>query len=419
MTIHTSRLPNGIRIVTDTITSVETVALGAWFNVGSRQEPASINGAAHFLEHMIFKGTAKRSAKDIAQEIENVGGYLNAYTGRDTTAYHARILKDDAHLAVDILSDIIQNSTFEQVEFEREQGVILQEIAQSIDTPDDIIFDYFQDKCYAGQAIGRPILGTSDIIKNMTPDHIRGYMNDHYGADQLVLSAAGHIDHDDFVDMINESFTNLKSDISFTTDQATYQGGDFRKVQDLEQAHLILGFESIPYTHNDYYTMSLFTTLFGGGMSSRLFQEIREKRGLAYSVYCSGMSYSDSGQLLIYTGTAPESLGELIPALCGEITKTVQGFSAEEISRAKAQLKASLMMSLESIGARCERNARQILMFGRIINPAEIIERIDAINDAHIIAFCQSVFNSNLVVTALGPVKNLAKYEDIQNHLRF
>lgn len=417
MTIQSTVLPNGLRVVSDFIPSVETASLGVWLDVGTRNETKDINGIAHMLEHMAFKGTERRTALQIAEEIEAVGGYLNAYTGRETTAYYARILKEDAPLAVDILSDILQYSTFDAAEFEKEQSVIIQEIGQSNDTPDDIVFDYFQETCFPGHSMGWPTLGTVDVIQPLKPEIVKDYMKRHYGAKQMVFSAAGNIDHDDLVQRVSKGFTNLTPDCSHSLTPARYQGGDYRQDKELEQVHVLLGFEGVPYGHKDYYALSVLSTLLGGGMSSRLFQEIREKRGLVYTVYSYMSSYKDSGVFGIYAGTGEDEVKELFPVVCEQLKTLGSTLNETEINRAKAQLKASLMMGLESTSNRCERLANHVLIYGRPLSSTEIIKSINNVTKEDLKNLSDRLFKSPLTLTTLGPIKNVISFDEVQKQL--
>ena len=419
MSINMTTLPNGLRVVTDTIPEVETVSLGVWLNVGARHEPKEINGIAHVLEHMAFKGTKKRNAKEIAEAIENVGGYVNAYTSREMTAYYTRLLKDDVALGVDILSDILQNSTFNDYEFQREKSVILQEIGQTYDTPDDIIFDYFQETCYPNQPMGRPILGTNDLIESLVNTQVKDYMDAHYGAKQMVLSAAGNIHHDRLVTLATDFFTDLKQDCHKNVEPSSFKGGEFRQSRDqLEQTHVVLGFEGVPYAHKDYYAATLLSTILGGGMSSRLFQEIREKRGLVYSIYAFHSSYKDTGMFGIYAGTGPEKARELLITTT-ELLKNFKNTTIEqELQRAKAQLKASLMMGLESTSSRCEQLAQHMHIYGRRLSSAEILENIEAVSSTQVIDLATSFFSSPLTLATLGPIDDVPLKDDVENRLK-
>ena len=396
-------LSNGLRVVTDSIPHVETVTCGLWVDVGARNEPSSINGISHVLEHMAFKGTERRSALQIAEEVEAVGGYLNAYTSREATAYHARILKEDTPLAVDILADILQNSTFDEAEFAREQSVIIQEIGQTYDTPDDIIFDYFQQTCYPDQPLGRPILGTAEIVRTLTPAQVKKYMKDHYGARQMVFAAAGKLDHKEIVDLVTEKFSSIPMDCPKESAPAVYKGGTFHQMRDLEQTHIILGMQGLPFGDEDYYAASILSTILGGGMSSRLFQEVREKRGLVYTIYSFTSSYRDSGMFGIYAGTSPNQTQELLPVVREELDRFSKTLEMSEMKRAKAQLKAGLMMSLESTTSRCEQLANQMMIYGRPILPHETLEKVDAVSLDQVSALATRLFSGPQTFTTLGP----------------
>lgn len=403
MTTEITTLSSGLRIVTDFIPTVETVSLGVWLNVGARHEPKEINGVSHMLEHMAFKGTERRSAREIAEVIENVGGYVNAYTSREATAYYVRMLKDDAPLGVDILADILQNSTFQMDEFSRERSVILQEIGQTYDTPDDIVFDYFQETCFPDQPMGRSVLGTPEVINSLTPEIVKAYMKDHYGAKQMVLAAAGNIDHAQFVKLAEEHFTNLTADCAKTLQPSVYKGGRFHEKRDLEQIHVLLGYQGLPHRHEDYYAASLLATILGGGMSSRLFQEIREKRGLVYSIYAYHHANRDTGIFGVYAGTSAEKAKELVDVATSELHKIETVDISQDLGRAKAQLKASLMMSLESTSARCEQLANQMHIYGRPILPQETLAKVEAVTEKQIQDLARRVFSSPSTLTTLGP----------------
>jgi predicted Zn-dependent peptidase len=407
LTPSVTTLANGLRVVTTSIPHVETVTCGLWVDVGARHEPAHINGISHVLEHMAFKGTTRRSALEIAEEIEAVGGYLNAYTSREATAYHARILKDNLPLAIDILADILQNSTFDATEFAREQSVIIQEIGQTYDTPDDIIFDYFQHTCFPDQPMGRAILGTTEIIQSLTPAQVKKYMNDHYGMRQMVFAAAGKLEHEQIVDMIGQKFESLPQDCPKEKTPAVYKGGTFHQVRELEQTHVILGTEGLPFGHKDYYAISILSTILGGGMSSRLFQEVREKRGLVYSIYTFASSYQDSGIFGIYAGTSPSKVKELLPVVRNELEKFPKSLKMSEINRAKAQLKAGLMMSLESTTSRCEQLANHLMIYGRPITPDEILQKVDSVTLEQIDALAERLFSAPQTLITLGPNSNV------------
>ena len=418
MSARVTTLANGLRVVSEEMPWVETVSLGVWVDVGTRNEPAAINGVAHLLEHMAFKGTERRSARLIAEEIENVGGHLNAYTSREQTAFYAKVLKEDVPLGVDILSDILQHSTFDAAELERERTVIIQEIGQAADTPDDVIFDRFQEQAYPDQAMGRPVLGEAEIIKTIGRDAVAGYMNQHYAADRMVLSAAGALDHDRLVELAQRHFTDLPTYRGEPVEAARYQGGDQREDKDLEQVHLVLGFPGVSYADDDYYTASTLSTILGGGMSSRLFQEIREKRGLVYTVYSFASSYADGGIFGVYAGTGEDEVEELMPVLCDEIVKSADTMTEAEVARARAQLKASILMGLESTSARCEHVASQLLIYGRPIEARELVRKIDEVDLGAVRRLAKRIFAGAPTFTALGPIAKVEGFDRILDRLK-
>jgi len=411
MSIRVTTLPNGLRVATDTMDSVESVSVGAWIGVGARHEPESVNGVAHMLEHMAFKGTERRSALAIAEEIEAVGGYLNAYTGREQTAYYGKVLAADVPLCVDILGDILQNSTFDPTELERERQVILQEIGQADDTPDDIIFDHFQTAAYPGQALGRPVLGSTEIVAGMSRDSVKGYMRSHYGVGTMLVSAAGKVEHQALVDLVGRHFEKIGPSQPAQAEPASYAGGEVRDERDLEQTHVVIGLPGLGYHDPDHYAMQVFSTLFGGGSASRLFQEVREKRGLAYSIYSFGAAFVDGGTFGIYAGTSPAQVNELIPVLADELAKIGDTLTDAELNRARTQLKAGMLMSRESTGSRAESLANQMLIFGRPIPPAETIAKIDAVDPAAIRRVLAKIRAGKPTVAAVGPLDALESYD--------
>ena len=414
MSARVTALPSGLRVVSETMPHVETASIGVWVDVGARDERAEINGVSHMLEHMAFKGTKRRSAQAIAEEIEAVGGHLNAYTSREQTAYYVKVMKEDVALAVDLLADILQHSVFDPEELAREQQVIVQEIAQAHDTPDDIVFDYFQEIVYPDQPMGRTILGPAEIVEKVGRDVLAGYMAEHYAAPRMVVVGAGRFEHETLVEQVAAVFDTLPSPRPLDRIPARYGGGDARRERDLEQLHLILGFDGVAFDHPDFPTMQVFSTLLGGGMSSRLFQEIREKRGLAYSVFSFSSSYTDGGTFGVYAGTAPEDAAELIPVMADEMMKVCEAITEPELARARAQLKSGLMMSLESTSSRIERLGRHMLIYGRPLPIEEMVARIEAITPERILALAKRTFNeSRPSVTALGALQSLEPYDRI------
>lgn len=380
MTVQITRLSNGLRVVSQHMPHLATVALGVWVGAGARHEHEHEHGISHLLEHMAFKGTARRSAQDIAEEIEQVGGELNAATSLDATAYYARILKDDIGIALDILADILQNPRYSADELEREREVILQEIAATKDSPDDIVYDLALDAAFTGQALGRPILGTPESVMSFTPERLRGFLDQRYRAGQMVLSAAGHVDHDALVRHAEALFGALPPGEGDRSAPARYVGGSRLSTKPFEQAHVIMGFEGLSWRRPEFYAAQVFSGLFGGGMSSRLFQEVRERRGLCYAIYSSTWGLADTGFFSVHAATGAETMGELVEVVRAEFRRAAgERPTAAEVHRAKAQLKAGLLMSLESPVARAEQMARQMLAFDRLMTAEELIGQVEAV----------------------------------------
>jgi predicted Zn-dependent peptidase len=401
--IRVSRLPNGLTVATERMERVETVSFGAYVATGARHEDAAENGVSHFLEHMAFKGTERRDAARIAEEIENVGGQINAYTAREQTAYYVKLLKEDLALGVDIIGDILTHSVFDPAEVERERGVILQEIGQANDTPDDIIFDHFQTTAFPDQAIGRPVLGAEEIVGAMSREMLMGYMKRHYAAGNLVISAAGNLEHEQVLELVERHFADLPGPMPGPASAASYLGGEFREGRDLDQVHVVLGFPSVGYKDPDYYPVLLLSTLLGGGMSSRLFQEVREKRGLVYSIYSFTQPFMDGGLFGIYAGTGEAEVAELMPVTLGELMAVQNKVSQAELDRARAQVKAGLLMSLESTGSRCEQIARPLQVHGRIIPTSETVAKLAAVTVADVQRAAGRLFRGAPTVAAMGP----------------
>jgi len=415
--VRVSRLASGLTVVTETMSRVATVSLGAYVAAGTRHERPVENGVSHFLEHMAFKGTHRRSAARIAEEIENVGGHLNAYTARERTAYYAKVLAEDAELATDIIADILQHSVFDAEEFERERSVILQEIGQAHDTPDDLVFDRFQEAAYPGQPMGLPTLGTETTIRGMPREALVAFLRRHYAPERIVLAAAGAIEHDAFLDLVRSRFTDLPAGEAEPVLPARYTGGESREEDDLDQVHLVLGFPSVSFSDPDYYASLLLATLLGGGMSSRLFQEVREKRGLVYAISAFASAYDDSGLFGIYAGTGERELAELVPVVVSELTSVQRAVTGEELARAKAQVKASVLMALESTSSRCEQLAHQLLTWGRVIPTEETVARIEGVPAEQVSALARRLFRARPTLAAIGPISRLPSIETMSECL--
>ncbi len=419
MSVRTTTLDNGMTVITDDMPHLESASLGIWVKAGSRSEREDEHGISHVLEHMAFKGTKSRSALQIASAIEDVGGDLNAATSVEHTGYFARVLKEDVPLAGDILADILQNSLFEQHELDREQQVIVQEIGAARDNPDDHVFDLFQQAAYPDQPIGRTILGTVDSVKSFSPATIRDYMVRNYVGDQMVVCAAGNVDHDALVDIANNRFHDLRRDGAPVPEKAHYVGGEQRLMSDHEQAHIVLGFEGRAYNSDGFYAAQILASILGGGMSSRLFQEVREKRGLCYSVYAFHWAFADSGIFGVAASTGEEEVTDLVPVVLDELLKATETISDDEVIRVRNQIRAGLLMSLESPSSRAGQLARQQILWGRTIPLHETVERINRITADRVKQIARQILDKgNVSVAGIGPVAKLPGYDAITAHLK-
>jgi predicted Zn-dependent peptidase len=415
--VQITTLDNGFRIVTENMPGLKSASLGVWVSAGCRHERLEQNGIAHFLEHMAFKGTHKRNALEIAETIENVGGYINAYTSREMTAYYVRVLEDDVPLAMDVISDIVLNSIFDPKELEIERGVILQEIGQSLDTPDDIIFDWLQETAYPDQSMGRAILGPAERVRAFSREDLQNFVGEHSGPEQMVLAAAGAVDHDQLVQAATEAFGHLKPTPKFITAKAAFIGGEVRNVKDLEQAHFALSLESASYLDDEIYTAQIYATALGGGMSSRLFQEAREKRGLCYSIYASAGAFADSGMMTIYAGTSGDDVAGLANITVDELKRAAEDMSDEEVARARAQMKAGMLMGLEGASSRCERLARTVSIFNRVPHLDEVIAKIDAVDAERVKSFAAELCAKPPALALYGPVADAPDVAQIAKRL--
>lgn len=406
MTIQLHTLSNGFRIVTEDMPGLKSTSIGVWVQAGGRHERLSQNGIAHFLEHMAFKGTKTRTALQIAESIEDVGGYINAYTSREMTAYYARVLQDDVSLGLDVIADILLNPVFDAAEIEVERGVILQEIGQTLDTPDDIIFDWLQEVAYPDQALGRTILGPSERVSSFSRDDLQGFVGEHYGPNQMILSAAGAIDHDAIVAQAETLFGHLPSVTRAPElmQPARFGGGERRQNKDLEQVHFALALEGPTYLDPAIYTAQIYANVMGGGMSSRLFQEVRENRGLCYTIFAQAGAYEDTGLTTIYAGTSAAQIEELANITMDEMKRATEDMSAVEVARARTQMKAGLLMGLESPSNRAERLARLLSIWNRIPSLEETIANIDDVTTGDVKDFAgQMAGQAGTAMALYGP----------------
>ena len=412
-------LANGLRVITSSRPEIETVSLGIWIKTGSAFETEEMNGISHFLEHMVFKGTETRNTFEISEQFEDVGGQSNAYTAREFPSFYAKMLKGDTELAIDILADLVKNATFPESELLKEREVVVQEIKQTIDMPDDIIFDYLQEQAFPNQALGRTILGPAEKVRSFDKEKLKAYLKSNYAGENMVVCAVGNIRHNDFVRMVEQRLGSIQAQSHFTPDKQVYKGGFFAEKREIEQAHVVLAFEGIKYECENYYPCMVFSTIFGGGMSSRLFKEIREKRGLVYTVYSFSNSHTQSGLFGIYAGTTNKELKELMPVICEEINKICrEKVSEQELNRAKTQLKASMLMALESSSSTAEVLARLMLLFNRMIPIEVMVERFDKVCVDDVQNIARKIFSSNPTYTLVGDIEGYPPYDEIKEMIK-
>ena len=415
MSVEQTTLKNGLRIVSERMDGLQSATLGIWVTAGGRNERVEQNGIAHFLEHMAFKGTKTRSALQIAEAIEDVGGYINAYTSREVTAYYARVLEADVPLALDVIADIVLNPVFDPNEIEVERGVILQEIGQAYDTPDDVIFDWLQEESYRDQALGRTILGPAERVSAFSRDDLAGFVGEHYGPGQMILAAAGAVDHDALVRTAEELFGHMKPKPGLELNRAVFTGGEARHGKALEQAHFALALEGPGYRDDKIYTAQIYANALGGGMSSRLFQEIRENRGLCYTIFAQTGAYADTGSMTIYAGTSAGQIAELAGLTIDEMKRAAEDMSEQEMARARAQMKAGMLMGLESPSNRAERLARMVQIWGAVPSLEDTILKIDAVTTSDVRTFAEYVADEAPAALALyGPIDTAPTLAELQ-----
>jgi predicted Zn-dependent peptidase len=418
LTVRLTTLDNGLRIVTEDMPGLKSASAGIWVMAGGRHERPEQNGIAHFLEHMAFKGTERRTALQIAEEIEDVGGYINAYTSREMTAYYARVLESDVGMALDVIGDIVLNPAFAAADIETERHVILQEIGQALDTPDDIVFDWLQEVSYPDQPFGRTILGPTERVSAFSAGDLRGFVAERYSPAQMILSAAGAVDHDAIVTQAQAMFGGLKSAPDLGYDLARFAGTERREVKDLEQVHFAMAFDAPGYRSGDMHTAQVYATAMGGGMSSRLFQKIREERGLCYSIFAQAGAYEDAGQITLYAGTSADEIDDLMTLTMDEMKRAAEDMSDAEVARARAQIKAGMLMGLESPSSRAERIARLLAIYGRVPDVDEVVAKIDAVSTADVRRFGGTLTQAGSALALYGPVEAAPGLEAMRLRLR-
>jgi predicted Zn-dependent peptidase len=403
-------LPNGLRILTERMTQVRSISIGVWLTRGSRHESAERGGIAHFVEHMLFKGTASRSAEDIAQQIDSIGGQLDAFTAKEYASYYIKVLDEHLPLAIDVLADIVRNPAFSPDDLEREKKVVVEEIKMVEDTPDDLVHELFTQRFWDNHPLGRPILGTKETVESFNSDLLRSYFRNVYTAKNLIVSAVGNLEHDRVRDLVAEKFGSLTQPGEPAVDEAPQVVPNvIIRNKELEQSHLCLGVSSYPQNHGDRYATYVLNTLLGGSMSSRLFQNVREKRGLAYAVFSGLSAYRDAGAFTIYAGCSNDAIGEVLD-LCVEEMKGVKQTPVPpaELQRSKDHLKGSLMLSLESTASRMSHLARQEIYFDRQVGLDETLDGIEKVTAADVQRVAADLFrNGSLSATVLGNVNGL------------
>lgn len=404
MTALLETIDNGVRVITDPMADIQSAAIGVWFDAGAVDEGPEANGLAHLLEHMAFKGTRRRSAKQIAEEMEAVGGYLNASTGYQRTGYYARILEDDLETAFDIIADILTQPSFDDSELVKEKEVVIQEIGEAADTPDDAVFDQLQAAAFGAHAMARPILGTRDSVRAQTAKDLRGFMDHYYRPANMVVTAVGSVDPKKII-TLTEQYFGMRDEPPRAprSAPAAYVGGVQSRVRDIEQTHVALAYEGVSARDDDALAMRVFTEALGGGMASRIFQEVREERGLAYSVYAFNEHYDDVGLLCAYVGTEARHAGDAVSIVRREIEAMATAPTDTEISRAKAMLKASLLMGLESPGARAEALVGQAFLKNKLQDMKELVSRIENVTRGDVARCAARALASPVSVSVVGP----------------
>ncbi|MFE1600389.1 M16 family metallopeptidase [Methylobacterium sp. ID0610] len=416
--LRITRLPNGLTVATEPMPGVATATLGVWVGAGSRHERPEEHGLSHLIEHMAFKGTRMRSARAIAEDIENVGGDINAATSAEQTSYTARVLGEDIGVALDVIGDILTNSVFDAGELAREKGVILQEYAAIEDTPDDVVYDAFTEAAFPDQPIGRPIIGRPETIQSFDRAAIEAYLAREYTPDRMVLAAAGAVAHEAIVAAAERSFGALPARSAPASVPGLYRGGERRMMRRLEQANLVLGLPGLSFRDEGYYALHLFAQVLGGGLTSRLWHEVRETRGLAYEIHAFHWPFSDCGLFGIGAGTAGADLPALVDVTVACLASAAASIEETELARAKAQLKVSLLSALETPGGRIERIARQLLAWGRVIPAGEIIAKVDAVTPEQVRAAGRAVMAGAPTLAAIGPIRKLQSLDAIGSALR-
>jgi predicted Zn-dependent peptidase len=404
--IEVTTLDNGLRVITEVMPHVRSVSVGIWVNAGSRREQGDQNGVSHFIEHMLFKGTTSRSAEDIARSVDSIGGNLDAFTSKEQVCFNTKVLDEHLPLAFDVLSDLVLHPLFRDEDIEKEKGVILEEIKMEEDSPDYLVHEIFSSNFWQGHALGKPILGTPQTVRQFDSTMIRDFYRAVYSPANLLVTAAGNLGHEQMSNLVRHHFASLPPGPDAPADPVpgTHARIALRNKKSLEQAHVCLGVPSYPVPHEDRFACYVLNTLLGGGMSSRLFQNIRERQGLAYAVFSELSGYRDTGCLSIYAGTSVESARKVVDSILKEFRQLKEDLvPPEELRRAKDHLKGSLMLSLESTSSRMSNLARQQMYFGRFFTLDELVESIESVSDEDVRRIARTFFDTRqIALTVLG-----------------
>ncbi|NLI11978.1 M16 family metallopeptidase [Pelotomaculum propionicicum] len=414
-------LDNNVQILTEKMPHVRSVSLGFFIDTGSRYEVPEINGVSHFIEHMLFKGTKQRTAKDIAEELDAVGGQLNAFTTKEFTCYYARVLDEHFDLALDLLSDMFFNSKFEAQDIDRERNVIIEEIKMYEDTPDELVHDIFASSIWSGHALGQPIIGTADVISNLSREKLIDYYNTHYTPGKLIIAAAGNIDHDIVTNKIRSVFEKSEGAGQARIMTVPEPKRDVVcRSKETEQVHLCVGTPGLCLDHEKIYVMQVLNTILGGGLSSRLFQEIREQRGLVYSVYSYHSSYHDTGLFCIYAGLSKQNVDQALSLIFKQVKDIRQsGVKDEELQRAKEQLKGGLLLSLENVNTRMSRLGKSQLYLGKVVSPEDIVQKVNRVTVTQIQELARDMMSpESFTLATIGPWENCGSFESMLDDLR-
>ncbi|GAA0365810.1 M16 family metallopeptidase [Bacillus horti] len=407
--IKTHTFSNGLRLVMEKIPSVRSVSLGIWIGTGSRYEIEKNNGISHFIEHMLFKGTSSRTAREIAEEFDSIGGHLNAFTSKEYTCYYAKVLDQHLPKAIDVLADMFFNSTFDEGELEKEKNVVLEELKMYEDTPDDVVHDLIAKATYYDHSLGYTILGQEDVINSLRPDDLRQYMNKHYTPHNTVIAVAGHFEEQELVERIESYFSDFNAqEESNTTGLPEVTHHHLFRKKDTEQAHFCLGFKGVAIGEQDIYPLILLNNILGGSMSSRLFQEIREERGLAYSIFSYHSSFKDTGSVHLYSGTAPQQLEEVYNVSVDILhSLATKGITEKELHNGKEQLKGNLMLSLESTNSRMSRIGKNELMLRKHYSLDEIIAKVEALSKERVDLLAERIFRQKHSFALISPLEQI------------